>query len=89
LIFTPKAINSPKHPPNGGGHIFSENSLLPSLSLHFLSLQNTKKYPKRLQKTHQSLLVLLSSPRTQGIAFLPILPFLGSTLWIWGLGVWM
>ena len=85
-IFTPKAINRPRHAPDGGGHIFSEN--FPSsqpLSTFFLS----SKHQKTLKKIHQNLLILLSSPRTHGIAFLPILPFLGSTLWIWGLGVWI
>ena len=47
------------------------------------------KHQKTLQKTHQSLLILPFSPRTEGMAFALNLPFLGSTLWIWGLGVWM
>ena len=37
-------------------------------------------HTQNTQKTHQSFLILLSSPRTQGIAFVPNLPFLGSTL---------
>ena len=84
---TPGAINNPRHPSNQGTHIFSEICSLPSSSLHFFSLPNAKK--KTPQKTHQSLLILPSSPRTLGIALAPNLLFLGSTLGIQGLGVWM
>ena len=55
----------------------------------FLSLPNTKTHTQKTQKTHQILLILLSSPTTQGIFLIPNLHFLGSTLWIWGLGVQM
>ena len=88
-IFALKAINSPRHTPNKEDTHFSEIFLLPRCSLLFFSLPNAKKHPKTIQKTRQSLLILPFSPRTQGIAFALNLPFLGSTLWIWGLGVWM
>ena len=54
--------------------------------LHISPLSQTQKTPK---KTHQSFFILLSSPKIQGIVFIPNLLFLGSTLWIWGLGVWI
>ena len=83
------AINSPRHPSDQGTHIFLKFALY-LVPLYFFPLfQTPKKSPKTLQKTHQSLLILPSSPRTQGIAFAPNLLFLGSTLGIWGLGVWM
>ena len=44
------------------------------LSAHFSSLPNTKN-------THQSLLILLSSPKTQDIVPIPNLLFLGSIPW--------
>ena len=43
---------------------------------------------KNTQNIHQTFLILLSSPKTQGIVLIPNLLLLGSTLWIWGLGVW-
>ena len=79
-----EAINSPRHPINQEDHIFSEVCPLPNFSTRF-SLPNTKN----TQDTHQSFLILLSSPKTQGIVLIPNLPFLGSTLWFWGLGVWI
>ena len=42
-----------------------------------------------LFETQQSLLILPSSPKIQGIVLIPNLLLLGSTLWIWGLRVWM
>ena len=78
------AINSPRHPIDQEDHIFSEVCPLPSFSTRF-SLPNTKN----TQNTHQSFLILLSSPKTQGIVLIPNLHFLGSTLWFWGLGVWI
>ena len=55
---------------------------LPGYSLHIFPLFQT-------QKTHQSLLILPSSPKILGIVLIPNLLFLGSTSWIWDLGVWM
>ena len=57
-----KAINSPRHPTNQEDHIFSEVCPLPNFSTHF-SLPNT-------QNTHQSFLILLFSPKTQGIVLI-------------------
>ena len=54
---------------------------------HFSSLPNIFTH-KNTQKTHSSLLILHSSPKIQGIVLTPNLLLLGSTLWIWGLGVW-
>ena len=59
-----------------------------ALCLVFLHDFSPSKH-KNTQKTHQSFLILLSSPKTKGIVFISNLLFLGSTLWIWGLGVWM
>ena len=55
---------------------------LPGYSLHIFPLFQT-------QKTHQSLLILPSLPKILGIVLIPNLLFLGSTSWIWDLGVWM
>ena len=52
---------------------------------HLSSLSNTKN----TRKAHQSFLILLSSPKTQSIVLILNLLLLGSTSWIWGLGVWM
>ena len=57
--------------------------------LHDFPSFQTQKPHKKTQKTHESFLILLSSPKTQGIFLIPNLLFLGSTLWIWDLGVWM
>ena len=85
-IFAPKAIKSPRHAPDRGTHIFLKFSFCLA-TLYVFSLSQTPKKSKTLEKkTHQSLLILPFSPRTQGIAFALNLPFLGSTLWIWGLG---
>ena len=54
----------------------------------FLSSKHQKEHKKH-PKTHQNFLIILSSPKTQGIILIPNLLFLGSTLRIWGLGVWM
>ena len=89
LFFVPRAINSPMHAPDREDTHFSEISLLPSLSIHFFSLPNTNKHLQHSKNTHKSFLILASPPRTQGIIFDPSLPFLSSTSWIWGLGVWM
>ena len=83
------AINSLRHPSDQGDIDFSEIRSLPSSSLLFFLIQTPKKTQKHSTKTHQSLLILPSSLRTQGIAFALNLLFLGSTSWIWGLGVWM
>ena len=53
--------------------------------LHVFLSSKHKKHPK----THQNFLIILSSPKTQGIILIPNLLFLGSTLGIWDLGVWM
>ena len=84
LIFTPEAINSPRHLDREDKH-FSKIPLLPN-SIYIFSLFQT---PKKKKKKNQSSLILTSPPRTQGIVFEPNLHFLGSTSWIWGLGVWM
>ena len=55
------------------------------LCTFFLSSKNKK----HTIKTHQSLLILPSSPKIQGIVLIPNLLLLSSTLWIWGLGVWI
>ena len=66
-------------------------ALCPTWTIYecFSSLPNTKKDPKKKKKSHQSLSILLSSPKTRGIVLIPNLLLLGSTLWIWGLGVWV
>ena len=80
----------------GGSHFFFFLSFI--LYLVFLHIflpskhQNTHKNHKKkikIKKAHQRFLILLSSPKTQGIILIPNLLFLGSTLRIWGLGVWM
>ena len=45
-----------------------------------LFLGNTYPYGSKASQ------ILLSLPKTQGIVLIYNLPFLGSTLWIWGLG---
>ena len=55
---------------------------LPKRLLHVFPLFQT-------QKTCQSFLILLSSPKTQGIVLIPNLLLLGSTSQILGLRVWM
>ena len=88
-IFAPRAINSPKHALDRG-HTFFWN--LPSaqlLSTFSLSPKHQKSPKNTPKKAHQNLLIIPFSPRIQGIAFALNLPFLGSTLWIWGLRVWM
>ena len=84
------AINSPRHLFRPIMTTFSWILLLAQLLYSFFSLfQTPKNTQKNTQKTHQSFLIFLSSPKTQGIVLIPNLLFLGSTLWIWGLGVWM
>ena len=75
LIFTPEAINSPRHALDREDKHFSEIPLLPN-SIYIFSLFQTPKNTRNTQKTHQSLLILLSSPTTQGIVLIPNLPFL-------------
>ena len=62
-------------------------------SIHFGAFQGQQTYKgcrlENTQNTHQSFLILLSSPKIQGIVLIPNLPFLSSTFWIWGLEVWM
>ena len=84
--FSPGAINSPNHALDRGDHIILDFALwLDAFCTFFLSSKNKKTH----NNTHQSFLILLSSPKTQGIVHISNLPFLGSTLWIWVLGVWM
>ena len=61
---------------------------LPECLLHIFPLFQTHTHTKK-KKKHQSLLILLSLPKTQGIVLIPNLLLFGSTSWIWGLGVWM
>ena len=65
-----------------------KRSSLVLLSTRFSSLPNIKNTQMH-KKKHQSLLIPLSSPKTQDIVLIPNLFLLGSTSWIWGLGVWM
>ena len=67
-------------------HTFFLKFALYLVPLYVFSLFQTHTHTQKAQKTYQSLLILSSSPRTQGIAFAPNLLFLGSTLGIWGLG---
>ena len=81
-------INSLKHPSDRRETTFSNFCSLACIFLHFsLSSKHTQKKKKKPQKTHPSFLILLSSPKTQGIVLISNLSFLGSTVWIWGLGV--
>ena len=85
-------IKSPRHPSNQRGSNFFEFFSLLGFYTCFSPFQTQKKEKKNTQKhpkTYQSFLILLSSPKTQGIILIPNLLFLGSTLWIWGLRVWM
>ena len=69
----PRVINSPRHPTNRTQFFFSWNSLATQLLYtYFLSSKHLN--------THQSFLILFSSPKTQAIILIPNLPFLGSTL---------
>ena len=83
------AINSSRHPPDQKKD-FWEVSLGSALCLDdFHSLFLSSKQKKLKKKTHQSLLILASSPKIQGSVLVYNLFFLGSTPWIWSLGVWM
>ena len=58
-------------------------------SLFQTTTTTTTTKSQKHSKKKTRLLILPSSPRTQGIAFAPNLLFLDSMLGIWGLGVWM
>jgi len=87
--FTPGAINSPTHAPDQREIFLIFCSLPTFFTRFFLSSKHQIQTKKEHPKTHQNFLILLSSPKTQGIILMPNLAFLGSTLCIWGLGVWM
>ena len=76
------AIKGLRHPLDQKGEGTSRFCSLLGRFLHIFSLC-------QIQKTHESLLILPSSPKIKGIVLILNLLFLGSTPWIWGLRVWM
>ena len=84
-----RGYKKPQAPFRLGGDHFLLGFTLCLFFLHVLPSSKYKKSHKKHPKTLQSFLILLFSPKTQGIVLIPILLFLGSTLWIWGLRVWM
>ena len=74
-----RAIKGPRHFQTTGGDHFSGFFLSAWMisKLFFLSSKH-----KKHTKTHQSLLILFSSPEIQGIVLIPNLLLLGSTSWI-------
>ena len=90
LIFSPEAINSPKHAPDKEKTHFSKIFFLPSYSLHFFfSLPNTKKTPKNTLKNKSKSLDSSLFAKNTRYCFCTQSSFPWFYIWIWGLGVWM
>ena len=86
-----QGYKQPRHPSDLEG-LFSKFLLFAwYFSTRFSLFQTQKTHKKTPKKKNTSKLLnsSLFTKKTQCIVLIPNLLFLGSTLWIWGLGVWM